>query len=273
MKTTIAAWGKTTSLVIACIVALLPLVAVVNTSLKSSDEAASGNPFALPAHPTLANYGTAFIDGKMALGFWNTTIILLVSLAGTVLTGAMAAYALDRFKFRMQKLVLGLFLIAALVPSVTTQVATFQVINKIGLFNTRGAAIALFMGTDVIAIYLFMQFMRSIPVELDEAAKLEGAGHIRIFFRIILPLLKPAIATVVIIKGIAIYNEFYIPFLYMPSADLAVVSTSLFRFQGPFGAHWEVIAAGVMLVLLPTLILFLLLQRFVYNGFTSGATK
>ena len=152
-------------------------------------------------------------------------------------------------------------------------IATFQVINQIGLFNTRGAAIALFMGTDIIAIYLFTQFMASIPRELDEAAKLEGAGHITIFFKIILPLLKPAIATVVIVKGIAIYNEFYIPFLYMPSADLSVVSTSLFRFQGPFGAHWEVIAAGAIIVMLPTLILFLLLQRFWRNGLGTGSVK
>ena len=76
-----------------------------------------------------------------------------------------------------------------------------------------------------------------------------------------------------IIKGITIYNDFYIPFLYMPSQDLGVISTSLFRFKGPFGAHWEVMSAGAVLVIVPTLVLFLLLQRFIYNGFTSGAVK
>jgi len=273
VKTTAASWSKYTTLVVACVVALLPLVVIVMTSLKSADEAASGNPFALPAHPTLANYATAFTDGRMALGFWNTTIIMVISLIGTVLIGSMTAYAIDRFEFRFRGVVMGAFLLATLVPSVTTQVATFQVINTLGLFNTRGAAIALFMGTDIIAIYIFLQFIRSIPKELDEAAKLEGAGHLTVFFKIILPLLKPAIATVVIIKGIAIYNEFYIPFLYMPSGDLGVISTSLFRFQGPFGAHWEVIAAGVMIVIIPTLVLFLALQRYIYNGFTAGATK
>ncbi len=89
----------------------------------------------------------------------------------------------------------------------------------------------------------------------------------------ILPLLKPAIATVVIIKGIAVYNDFYIPFLYMPDDNLGTISTSLFRFKGPFGAHWEDISAGAILVIIPTLIIFLALQRFIYNGFTSGATK
>ena len=129
------------------------------------------------------------------------------------------------------------------------------------------------MGTDIVSIYIFLQFVRSIPRELDEAATLEGANHLTIFRKIIFPLLKPAVATVVIIKGIAVYNEFYIPFLYMPSRDLPVISTSLFRFTGPFGAHWEVIAAGVIIVIIPTLVVFLALQRFIYNGFTSGATK
>ena len=80
-------------------------------------------------------------------------------------------------------------------------------------------------------------------------------------------------ATVVIVKGITTYNDFYIPFLYMPSEDLGVISTSLFRFKGPFGAHWETISAGAVLVILPTLIVFLSLQRFIYNGFTRGATR
>ena len=129
------------------------------------------------------------------------------------------------------------------------------------------------MGTDIVSIYIFLQFIRSIPVSLDEAARLDGANSFTIYWRIILPLLKPAIATVVIIKGIAIYNDFYIPFLYMPDDNLGIISTSLFRFKGPFGAHWEVISAGAVLVIIPTLVVFLVLQRFIYNGFTSGATK
>ena len=115
--------------------------------------------------------------------------------------------------------------------------------------------------------------MRSIPISLDEAAKLDGANHFRIYRSIIFPLLKPAIATVIIIKGIAVYNEFYIPFLYMPDNDLGVISTSLFRFKGPLGTQWEVLSAGAVIVIIPTLILFLLLQRFIYNGISAGATK
>jgi multiple sugar transport system permease protein len=265
---------KYLSLVVACTVVLLPLTVLVVASLKNRSEFATTGPFDPPGDwLNFDNYATAFTDGGMLRGFVNTSIILVFSLIGTVLMGSMAAYAIDRYRFRLKRVIVGLFLLAALVPGVTTQVATFQVVNRLGLFNTRWAAIALFLGTDIISIYIFRQFLRSIPRDLDEAAAIEGAGPLRIYWRIILPLLKPAIATVVIIKGITIYNEFYIPFLYMPSSDLGVISTSLFRFKGPFGAQWEVISAGVILVIIPTLVVFLALQRFIYNGFTAGTGK
>jgi multiple sugar transport system permease protein len=266
--------AKYVSLVIAAVVTLLPLAVVFITSFKTERESANDGPLDLPRDWfNLRNYGFAFIQGHMPTAFLNTTVILVVSVAGTVLIGSMTAYALNRFRFRMRRLVIALFLFASLVPGVTTQVATFQVVNSFGIFNTRWAPIALYTGTDIVSIIIFIQFMRVIPISLDEAARIDGASSLRIYRSVILPLLKPAIATVVIVKGVVIYNDFYVPFLYMPSSDLAVISTSLFRFKGPYGAHWEIICAGAVLVILPTLVVFLLLQRFIYNGFTMGATK
>ncbi|MFJ4518285.1 carbohydrate ABC transporter permease [Streptomyces sp. NPDC088816] len=263
------------SLAAASAVVLLPLGAVLLTSLKTPEEMADdGGALTLPNDLlNLSNYATAFQDGRMLSAFGNTAFILVFAVGGTVLIGSMTAYAIDRFTFRFKKLVVTLFLVAALVPGVTTQVATFQIVNSFGLFDTRWAPIALYMGTDIVSIYIFLQFVRSIPVSLDEAARLDGANSFTIYRKIIFPLLRPAIATVVIVKGITVYNDFYIPFLYMPSDDLGVISTSLFRFRGPFGAHWETISAGAVLVILPTLVVFLFLQRFIYNGFTKGATR
>ncbi len=263
------------SLVLASLVVLVPLSVVFLTSLKTSKEVTEGGgAFRLPGDwLNWSNYATAFNDGHMLSAFGNTAFILLFSITGTVIIGSMTAYAIDRFTFRGRKLVMGLFLVATLVPGVTTQVATFQVVNSFGLFDTRWAPILLYMGTDIVSIYIFLQFIRSIPVSLDEAARLDGANALTIYWRIIFPLLKPAIATVVIIKGITVYNDFYIPFLYMPSEDLGTISTALFRFKGPFGAHWEAISAGAILVIVPTLVVFLFLQRYIYNGFARGATK
>ena len=266
---------KYVSLIVACIAILLPLVAIVLTSLKTSAEAdGTASAFSAPSNWfNFSNYRTAFVDGHLLTALLNTAIILAVSITGTVLIGSMTAYAIDRFQFRFKRVVLALFLLATLVPGITTQVATFQVVNFFGLFDTRWSAILLYAGTDIVAIYIFIQFIRGIPIALDEAARIDGASAFTIYRTIILPNLKPAIATVVIIKGITTYNDFYIPFLYMPSDDLGTMSTALFRFKGPFGAHWEDIAAGSILVVLPTLIIFLVLQRFIYNGFTSGAVK
>jgi ABC-type glycerol-3-phosphate transport system permease component len=266
--------GKYGSLIVASLVAIVPIGVIVMASLKTTQEFLKGAPFEPPANwLNFDNYRIAFNDGGMALAFVNTTFILAISVVGSILIGSMAAYAINRFEFRMKRVFIFLFLLAALVPPVTAQVATFQLVNGLGLFNTRWSAIVLFTSTDIVSIYIFLQFMRSIPRSLDEAALMDGASHFTIYRKVIFPLLKPAVATVVIIKGVAIYNDFYIPFLYMPKKDLGVVATSLFRFKGVFDERWEVIAAGVVIAIIPTLIVFLALQRYIYNGFTRGAAK
>ena len=262
------------SLLLGVFIALLPLVVIFLASLKTGDELTSTSLLAPPQNWfNFANYEKAFTQGRMMQGFINTSIILAISITGTILLGTMAAYAIDRFQFRFRSVVIFLFLMATLVPGVTTQVATFQIVNALGLFNTRWSVILLFLGTDIISIYIFIQFLRSISHEIDEAALIDGASYFTIYWRIILPLLKPAIVTVIIIKGVAIYNEFYLPFLYMPKRTLGVISTTLFKFKGPYGSEWEVISAGVMIAIVPTLLIFLALQKYVYNGLTQGSVK
>ncbi|MFJ7630844.1 carbohydrate ABC transporter permease [Streptomyces sp. NPDC097595] len=274
LRSRLASFLKYLSLVLASAMVLVPLAAVLLTSLRSSGEMAEDGALALPGNwLNVHNYAVAFTDGHMLRALGNTAFILVFSVLGTVLIGSMTAYAIDRFHFPFKKLVMGLFLVASLVPSVTTQVATYQIVDGMGVMDTRWAPILLYMGTDIVSIYIFLQFIRSIPVSLDEAARLDGANSFTIYRRVILPLLKPAVATVVIVKGVAVYNDFYIPFLYMPSDGLGTISTSLFRFKGPYGAHWEVISAGAALVIVPSLAVFLALQRFIYNGFAAGATK
>ncbi len=261
-------------LTICALATVFPLIPLLFASLKGKEEFQNTGSLNPPKNWfNFHNFAVAWSQGDLVHGFFNTGIILSVSLVGTIAIGTMAAYAIDRFNFRGKQLVLWGFLAATLVPGVTTQVATFQIINKLNLDNTRWAAIILYMGTDIISIYIFLQFMASIPKALDESARIDGAGHFTIYFRIILPLLRPAIATVVIIKGIAMYNEFYIPFLYMPDPALGTVSTALYRFIGPFSASWQVICAATLIVILPTLTAFLLLQKFIYRGLSAGAVK
>ncbi|MCM3173840.1 MULTISPECIES: carbohydrate ABC transporter permease [Paenibacillus] len=274
VKYTLASIVKYASLILAAFIALLPIVVILFASLKTNAEYATTSPLTPPADwLNFANYSRAFVDGNMLVGFKNTIIILLISIVGATLTGSMIAYVLDRFKFKGKKIMVAAFLLATLIPSVTTQVATFQIINALDLFNTRWAAIVMYLGTDIIAVYIFLQFLGSISSALDESAMLDGASYLTIYWRIILPLLKPAIVTVIIVKGVNIYNDFYTPFLYMPKDSLQVISTALFKFKGPFGSQWEVISAGIMIAIVPTMIIFLMLQKYIYNGFAQGSVK
>lgn len=262
------------SLILGSLVAVVPILVVFFASFKTSEEFGSTGPLELPKNFfNFDNYVTAFVDGEMITGFINTVIIMVVSLAGAILLGTMIAYVLHRFDFKFKKVILAMFLLATLIPGVTTQVATFQVVASLGIYNTRLAPMILYMGTDIIAVYIFLQFMDSISISMDEAAMIEGASYFTIYRKVILPLLKPAIATVIILKGVGIYNDFYTPFLYMPSTDLNVLSTALFKFQGPYSSQWELICACIIIVMIPTLIAFLALQKYIYNGFTSGSVK
>ena len=271
----VATFLKYLSLVVATAVVVVPLLVFVFISLKTPNEVSDTNPLSPPKNWfNFHNYRVAFDSAHVMLAFVNTAIIIALSTTATIIIGTMTAYAIARFRFRGKRLVMGVFLVATLVPTITTQVATYQIVKNLGLVDTRYAPTVLYMGTDIVSIYIFLQFIRSIPISLDEAARIDGAGHFRIYRSIILPLLRPAMATVVIIKAVTIYNDFYTPKLYMTDSNLNVVSTALYYFKGPFGAHWEVLSAGALIIIVPVLVLFLFLQKFIYNGLRStGAVK
>lgn len=262
------------SLILASVCIILPLLTAFFGSFKTKAEFAESNPLALPeSFLNFENYVTAFEKGQMLLGFGNTIIILFFSLVATILTGTMTAYILNRFRFPGRNLINNLFLVASLIPSITMQMTVFQIISNLGLFNTRLSTILLYAGTDIISIYIFIQFLENISTSLDESAIMDGASYFKIYTHIILPLLKPAIVTVIIIKGVGYYNDFYTPYLYMPKSELKTISTALFAFKGPFGSQWEVICAGTIITMIPTLIIFLLLQNQIYEGMTAGSVK
>lgn len=270
------AWNilKYLSCILAAFIFILPILTIFLASFKEYEEFYESSKLALPKHLfNFSNYATAFVDGGMLNGFKNTAIIMVISLAGTILMGAMVAFVLQRFDFKLKKLILLMYLFPMFLPMVTTQVATFQIVSKLGLYNTIWAPIILYLGADVMSIYIMMQFMESIPIANDEAAMLDGASYLYIFNKLILPLLKPAIATIIILRGVGIYNDFYTPFLYAPSQELGTVATSLYKFIGPYGGQWNVIAAGVILIMIPTAIVFIALQKYIYNGFVDGAVK
>ncbi len=260
-------------LVICCLMVIIPLVVVLIGAFKTKEEVVSTPAFQLPASPQWDNFYQAFTKGQVLIGLKNTAIILVFSCFGSVVTGTMTAFVVQRFNMVFTRLVKLIFLGVALLPNVSMQVTVFQIVKSLGLMNTIAAPIILYIGTDIVSIYIFIQFLDNISTSLDESAILDGCSYPRVYWSIILPMLRPAVATVLVMKFVSIYNDFYTPQLYMQKKELRVVSTALYAFIGPNGAEWQVIFAGVIICIIPTLIIFLSMQKFIYSNLVSGSVK
>jgi multiple sugar transport system permease protein len=154
------------------------------------------------------------------------------------------------------------------------QVTVYQIMYSFGLVNTLPGYIILLLGTDVISVYIFIQFFETLPESLDESAVLDGCTYFGVFFKILFPLLGPAAVTCMILKGVATYNEYYMANLYLQDKNrLQVVSTSLYTFTGPMGNQYNLICAGVIITILPALVVFILCQKRIYAGLAAGAVK
>ncbi|MBN2535075.1 MAG: carbohydrate ABC transporter permease [Spirochaetales bacterium] len=259
--------------VIIGIIIFLPLLITVFASFKTARQISVDFPLKLPSTPHLKNYITVFQRGDLLTGYLNSLILVVFTLLINSLLGSMAAYCLSRFRFKLRKLFFFLFMLGMIVPIYVTEVARFSVIQALGLYNTRGSAILIYAAADMMQLYIIIQFVKNIPVSIDESALLDGCSYFQIYFRIILPLIVPAIATLATLKSIEVINDMYIPYLYMPKTSLLTMTTSIMRFAGTRYARWEVLSAGIILVMLPTILLYVFFQKFVFKGITAGAVK
>ncbi len=266
---------KYLSLVFFSFVAVLPIVSCVITAFKTDTEYQQTNVMTMPeSWLNFDNFVQAFQRANMGRGFINSTIILVAVLLISTLVGTQLSYVLNRFKFRGNGLIRNLFLFATLLPGIAMQIAVYEIMFTLNLINSLVGYIIMMCGTDVISIYIYIQFFENIPNSLDESAIVDGAGYFTIFYKILLPLLKPAIVTSCILKGVSVYNEYYCANLYLQNKKLLpTVATSLYTFVGPLGSKYNLICAGVIISLLPALIVFVTCQKWIYSGLTSGAVK
>ena len=204
------------SLVFFSFVALLPVVSCVITAFKTDEEYQNTNVMVLP-HSWLnfENFINAFNKAGMGKAFVNSTIILVCVLLFSTLIGTQLAYVLNRFKFPGNKLIRNMFLFASMLPGVAMQIPVYEIMYKLHFINLLPGYIIVMCGTDVIAIYIYIQFFENIDVSLDESAIVDGASYFTIFYRILFPLLKPAIVTSCILKGVGTYNEYYMANMYL----------------------------------------------------------
>lgn len=265
---------KYVSLILASVVSLVPVCVCILTAFKTNEEYASTSVLDMPASfAYFENFKIAVQKANMLRGFANTAIVLLVVLTVSVFTGSMLAYVINRFKFPGRGLIESLFLFASLLPGIAMQVTIYQIMYSLGLINHLYGYMIVLMGTDIISIYIFLQFFENLPVSLDESAIMDGCTYFGVFFKILFPLLKPAIMTSLVLKGVSVYNEYYSSNLYLQLPELKTISTALYTFTGPYGNQYNYICSGVIITIIPILVFFLIFQKQVYSGMANGAVK
>lgn len=261
-------------LVGASAVALIPVCVCILTAFKTTEEYNTTSVLSLPASfAYLENFKIAFQQANMLRGFLNTGLVLVVVLTVSIFVGSMLAYVLNRFQFKGNAIIQNLFMFASLIPGIATQVTVYQIMYRLGLINHLYGYMIVLMGTDIISIYIFLQFFENLSVSLDESAIMDGCTYFGVFFKILFPLLKPAIVTSLVLKGVSVYNEYYMSNLYLQNENLKTISTALYKFTGPYGNQYNYICAGVIITIIPILILFLIFQKQVYGGMAAGAVK
>lgn len=257
------------------ILALFPVVIIVVNSFKSR-RAIFSAPLSLPGPGSfdLIGYVTVLTQGNALIYLINSLIVTLASLAGVLLFGAMAAFALSEYRFRLNTLT-GLYLaLGIMIPIRLGTVGILELIVKSGLVNTLLALILVYIAQGLpIAIFILSEFMRTVSSDLKNAARVDGLSEYRIFFRLVLPLIRPATATVAVFTMIPIWNDLWFPLILAPGESTKTVTLGAQIFIGQFVTNWNAVLAALSLAILPVLILYLIFSRNLIRGITAGAVK
>ncbi|QOR72829.1 carbohydrate ABC transporter permease [Ruania alkalisoli] len=264
-------------MIVVCAIVLYPAAWMFMSSLKPSSEII-GNVNLIPENGSLDNFATA-LSGIAGISFWtfflNSLIIAVFSVVGVVVSSAVAAYAFARIEYRGKKVWFALMVATMLLPFHVTIIPQYILFQNLGLINNFGSLlIPKFLATEAFFVFLMIQFLRGIPRELDEAARIDGAGHVRVFSSIILPLLRPAMITAAIFTFIASWNDFLGPLLYLKRPDLYTLPVALRLFvdqttTSDYGAQ----VAMAVLALIPVMIFFFVFQRYLIDGVATQGLK
>ncbi len=246
-----------------------PLLILIFAAMKSLPEFFA-NPTGLPESFETANFTDAWELANFPGYLVNSLIYTTVATALFVIMSVFVAFPIARGYVKGAGAMLTLYVVALFLPPAL--IPQFQLILNLGLFNTRQGYILLFL-INPIGLIILVNYIKSIPRELDESAAMDGCGYIRFVWSILMPLIRPAIATVTVIHAIGIWNELILANVYLTNEDLYPITKGLIVFEGVYGSDWPKLAAAVLMLMLPMLVLFMFLQRYIISGLTAGAVK
>jgi len=265
-------WWRIVSYLILALFAVIylgPLLMLVNTALKTLPEFMK-NAVAPPTSFQFQNFIDAWNKANFSKYLINSILYTAVATTLYVFTAVFAAFPISRGYIKFAGFFLMLFVIALFLP--IALIPQFQLILNLGLYNTQIGYILLFL-VNPIGIIILVNFIKTVPKELDEAAALDGCGYFRFVVSIVFPLIKPAIATITVLHAIGIWNEIILPTIYLSNQKYYPITRGLIVFQGVYGSDWPTLAAAVLMLATPMIILFLFLQRYIISGMTAGAVK
>lgn len=251
-----------------------PLLWAVAGSTRSNSEFLSGGAGLSFGDQALANFSAAWNDANFSQYFLNTLTITAVTVVAVVLISAAAGYTLARTTFPGRRIVLVVIAVTFFLPSGYTMIPVYDLITRLGLLNSLFSVIIVQVGTGLIfSTFLFMGFFRTVPLELEEAAKIDGAGYNQTFFRVILPLAKPMIATIGLFTFISSWNDFLLPLIFtLGQPDLRTIPVGLYAFIGQSSTNWTGLAAASIISLIPIVIVFVVAQKYIISAI-AGAVK
>jgi len=254
------------------VVILYPLVWMVYSSFKPNADIFA-DVFALPRSLYLGNYQTVFAEGMMGTYFKNSLFISIASVAGLMAFSSLAAYAFAAFEFRGKNLLFVLFLLGLMVPPNALIISGFKLMSILRLLDTYWALIFTYFGWTSFGILVLRNFFQSVPREIRDAARVDGAGHWEMFTRIMLPLARPSLATIAIFNFMWVWNEFIYPLVYTQSNDKYTVPLGVLFLNSQYNIEWGLQMTGLTVATLVPLLVYLVFQRQFVRGIMSGALK
>jgi multiple sugar transport system permease protein len=254
------------------LVMLLPLAWMLITSIETLPETRHFPPHLIPSGIHWSNYPDAFNAAPFGRFFLNSTVVTLASVAGNLLFCSLAGYAFARLRFFGRDVLFVALLATLMVPFQVTMIPTFLIVHDLGLINSLGALILPNLVTPF-GIFLLRQFFRTLPIELEEAARIDGCSRLGVLFRVVLPLSMPALATLGIVTFLWTWNDFLWPLIVMSSTDQYTVQLGLASFQGAHQTNWSLLMAGNMMALAPMLVVFVVAQRWIVQSLAATGVK
>ena len=258
--------------IVVSLVFILPVLWVFISSLKGTSEIFSWPPTFLPNNPTLNNYSQAFSEGNFLVYFGNSTFVTVTATIITLIINSMAGYALAKFEFVGNKFIFYSFIATLMIPLHVIMVPIFVVLRTVGLYDSLWGIIIPPAATPT-GVFLVRQYMMTIPDELIESARIDGASELRIFAMIILPLAKPVITALGIFSFLWRWNDFLWPFIAISSESKYTVQVAINNFIGQFSVDWNSLLAMNVLAMIPPLLVFLFLQRYFVKGMALSGMK